>query len=129
MIRTKRVLLVEDDMLLRSMIEEFLAVNYYQVVPVTDGIDGLHAVLKEDFDFIISDMVLPKLPGDKFYLSVKKMKPHLCSRFIFMTGHGGNPEIINFIKHVNGIVLLKPFQMQDLLQAVYSVHVNKPIAA
>ena len=127
MILTKRILLLEDSVLLNSMIEEFLAVNCYEVVAVSNGVEGLRAVLKEDFDFIICDMVMPKLPGDMFYLSVKRMKPHLCSRFIFITGYACDPKIINFIKHVNGIVLLKPFHMEDLLEAVTSVQVKTPI--
>ena len=126
MIQTKRVLVVDDDKMLRSMIERFLAVNYYEVVAVSDGTDGLRAVLKEDFDFIICDMVMPKLPGNLFYLSVKKMKPHLCSRFIFITGHACNPKINDFIKQVKGTVLLKPFQMDDLLEAVTFVQVKTP---
>jgi len=118
MIQTRRILVVDDDKMLRKMIERFLAVNYYRVVAVSNGMDGLRAVLKEDFDFIICDMVMPKMPGDMFYLSLKKMKPRLCSRFIFITGYAGDPKINNFIKSVNGIVLLKPFQMEDLLEAV-----------
>jgi DNA-binding response OmpR family regulator len=126
MIQTKRVLVVEDDGMLRKMIEKFLAVNYYQAVAVSDGLDGLRAVLKEDFDFIISDMVMPKLAGDSFYLSVRKIKPHLCSRFIFITGYAENVKINNFIKRVNGTVLYKPFQMEDLLEAVTTVQVRNP---
>ena len=120
-IQTRRVLVVEDDETLRKMIEKFLAVNYYRVVPVSNGIEGLRAVIKEDFDFIICDMVMPKMSGDMFYLSLKKMKPRLCSRFIFITGYAGYPRISNFIKAMKCVVLFKPFQMEDLLEAVNSV--------
>jgi len=81
--------------MLRKMIEEFLAVNYYEVVAVNNGVDGLRAVLNEDFDFIICDMVMPKLPGHLFYLSVKRMKPHLCSRLIFMEPAYADESTIN----------------------------------
>jgi len=126
MIQTRRILVVEDDKMLRKMIERFLAVNYYRVVAVSNGIDGLRAVLKEDFDFIICDMVMPKMSGDMFYLSLKKIKPRLCSRLIFITGHAGDPKIDDFIKSVNGIVLLKPFEMEDMLEAVTLVQVSTP---
>ena len=126
-IQTKRVLVLEDHKPLNNMIEQFLTVNNYEVVTVGNGAGGLRAVLKEDFDFIICDMVMPKLSGDMFYLSVRKMKSHLCSRFIFITGHVNNLKINNFIKNVNGIVLYKPFLMEDLLEAVTSVQVRMPI--
>ncbi len=80
-------------------------------------------MVNEDFDFIICDMVMPKLPGHLFYLAVKRMKPHLCSRFIFITGYAHNPAINDFVKRVKPIVLFKPFQMENLLEAVTAVQV------
>jgi response regulator RpfG family c-di-GMP phosphodiesterase len=109
------------------MIEKYFTVNNYEVVGVSNGADGLRAVLKEDFEFIICDMVMPKMPGDMFYLSLRKMKPCLCSRFIFITGYAADPKINNFIEAVNGIVLLKPFQMEDLLTAVNLVQAVRPL--
>ena len=127
MIETKRVLLLEDDEMFKSIISDFLESNFYEVVAVGNGADGVRAVLKEEFDVIICDMMMPKLPGDMFYVAIERMRPHLCRRFIFITGHRGNQKINDFIKQVKGTMLAKPFHMDDLLEAIAFVQVKTAI--
>jgi DNA-binding NtrC family response regulator len=122
--KTRRVLLLEDDDALKAIIQEFLESNFYEVVSVPNGAEGVRAVIKEDFDIIICDMMMPKLPGDMFYTAVERMRPHLCSRFIFITGHRGNPKINEFIMKVRGTMLAKPFHLDDLLDAVACIQVK-----
>ncbi len=116
--RIKRVLLLEDDEMLKEAIKEYLKSNFYEVVAVSNGAEGVRAVLKHDFDVIVCDMMMPKLPGDMFYTAVERMRPHLCRRFIFITGHQGNQKINEFIKQVRGTMLAKPFRMDDLIEAI-----------
>jgi DNA-binding response OmpR family regulator len=126
-IHTKHILLLEDDEMLKGIIKEFLESNFYDVVAVTNGVEGVRAVLKAEFDVIICDMMMPKLPGDMFYTAVERMRPHLCKRFIFITGHRGNPKVTDFIKRVGGTMLAKPFHMDDLLEAIAFVQVKTAI--
>ena len=121
---TRRILLLEDDLTLQSIIREFLEEQFYHVVAVTNGVDGVRALLKDDFDSIICDMMMPKLPGDMFYAAVERMRPELCRRIIFITGHRGNTKVNDFIKQVKGTMLLKPFRMDDLIEAIAVVGVN-----
>jgi two-component system, cell cycle sensor histidine kinase and response regulator CckA len=120
----KRVLLLEDDEMLKTAIKEYLEVNLYEVIAVANGADGVRAVLKQEFDAIVCDMMMPKLPGDMFYTAIERMRPHLCKRFIFITGHRGNPKINDFIKQVKGAMLAKPFRMDDLIEAVGGVQLK-----
>ena len=122
--QTRRVLLLEDDLAFQAAIQAFLELHFYEVVAVPNGADGVRAILKEDFDVIICDMMMPKLPGDMFYTAVERMRPHLCRRFIFITGHRGNPKVDDFIKKVKGTMLPKPFQMHDLMETIGFVNVQ-----
>jgi hypothetical protein len=61
--------------------------------------------------------VLPTLSGDQFYQAVERIKPHLCNRFIFMTGHEADPRSDGFIRRVRGFMLWKPFHLADVLTA------------
>jgi DNA-binding NtrC family response regulator len=126
--RQKRVLLLEDDEMLKNAIKEYLEVNFYEVVAVSNGAEGVRAVLKQEFDAIVCDMMMPKLPGDMFYTAIERMRPHLCRRFIFITGHRGNPKINDFIKQVKGSMLAKPFRMDDLIEAVATVELKASAA-
>jgi len=124
MTQTKRILLLEDDETLKDAIKDFLEANFYEVVSVSNGAEGVRAVLKDDFDIVICDMMMPKLPGDMFYTAVERMRPELCRRFVFITGHGHNPKINDFIKKVRGTMLAKPFHLDDLLDTVACVQVT-----
>ena len=117
-IQTKRILLLEDDERLTILIKGYLESNAYEVVAVTNGAEGVLSLAKEEFDIIICDMIMPKLPGDMFYFAVKKTKPHLCRRFIFISGYTDNSKINDFISQVSGTMLTKPFRMDELLEAV-----------
>ncbi len=119
--KKKRVLLLEDDEMLTALIKAFLESHLYEVAAVTNGDDGVSTLQYEEFDIIICDMIMPKLPGDLFYFAVKKKKPYLCRRFIFITGYKDNSRINDFVKEVNGVMLTKPFHMDELLKAVIAV--------
>jgi DNA-binding NtrC family response regulator len=123
-LKAKHVLLLEDDEMLKNAIKEYLDGNYYDVCAVSNGAEGVRAVLKQEFDVIVCDMMMPKLPGDMFYTAIERMRPHLCRRFIFITGHRGNPKITEFIKQVRGTMLAKPFRMDDLIEAIAFVQVK-----
>jgi two-component system, cell cycle sensor histidine kinase and response regulator CckA len=120
----RRILLLEDDEMLKNAVREYLEMNHYDVVAVSNGAEGVRAVLKQEFDAIVCDMMMPKLPGDMFYTAIERMRPHLCRKFIFITGHRGNPKINDFIKQVRGAMLTKPFRMDDLIEAIGLVQVK-----
>ena len=66
-------------------------------------------------------MLMPNLAGDMFYAAVERVKPHLCPRFIFMTGQRGNRKVDEFIRKVRGLILWKPFQMHVLFETIQAV--------
>ncbi len=117
-VERKKILLLEDDPDFMIVLRELLATNSYQVIAARDGVEGLKQIMAEDFDVIICDLLMPNLPGDMFYVAVERTRPHLCKRFIFMTGHKGDPKFDAFIRRVGAVMVWKPFQLQDLLDAI-----------
>lgn len=124
----RKVLLLEDDPTFKDIMKEFLASNGFEVVAVQNGVEGVHEVLAHDFAVILCDMMMPTLPGDMFFRAVERMRPHLCDRFIFMTGHRGNSKVDEFIRNVNGTMLSKPFHVDDLLEMIAFVQVRMAVA-
>jgi len=121
------VLLLEDDPQFKELMQEFLSSQGYTVACVQNGVEGVHEVLAHDFEVILCDMMMPTLPGDMFFRAVERMRPHLCNRFIFMTGHRGNPKVNDFIRAVNGTMLSKPFHVDDLLEMIAFVQVRMAV--
>jgi DNA-binding NtrC family response regulator len=122
--RKGKVLLLEDDPQFKEIMNEFLVSQDFDVSSVQNGVEGVHEILARDFDVILCDMMMPTLPGDMFFRAVERMRPHLCNRFIFMTGHRGNPKVNDFIRTVNGTILSKPFHVDDLLEMIAFVQIR-----
>ena len=112
------MLLLEDDGDFTQLLQEFLVPQGFEITCVANGADGLRKTMAIDFDIILCDMMMPTLPGDMFYMAVERIKPHLCKRFIFMTGYKGDPKYDAFVRKVKGLVLWKPFHLQDLQDSI-----------
>jgi DNA-binding response OmpR family regulator len=114
----KSILLLDDDPDLADTLKLLLESRNFVVTTVSNGVEGLREVMSLDFDVIICDMMMPAMPGDMFYLAVQRTKPHLCSRFLFVTGHGDNPKVNDFLKKTDGLVLFKPVLTEDLVRMI-----------
>src|SRR5438876_10482012 len=121
LVSTHSILLLEDDDQFASILQEFLELYSCKVTRVKDGVEGLRRVVTADFDLILCDMVMPTFPGDKFYIAVERVKPALCRRFLFMTGHRVKLEYDFFMRNIGGFMLWKPFETRELLAAIQAV--------
>jgi CheY-like chemotaxis protein len=90
----------------------------FAVTVVNNGAEGLHEIMKVEFDVILCDIMMPRMAGDMFYLAVQKTKPHLCDRFLFITGHSKNPNVDIFLKKTGRLVLTKPVPIDQLTGAI-----------
>jgi DNA-binding response OmpR family regulator len=125
----KKVLLLEDDPAFKEIMTDFLGETGYKVIAVQNGVEGVHQVLASDFEVILCDMMMPTLPGDMFFRAVERMRPHLCDRFVFMTGHRNNAKVNEFIDQVRGTILTKPFHVDDLLEMIAFIQVRTQLLA
>jgi CheY-like chemotaxis protein len=116
--KSRRILMLEDEVQFASLLKELLTEADFEVVIANDGVQGLKKVMAADFDVILCDMMMPSLAGDMFYMAVERTKPHLCKRFIFMTGHRRNPRVESFIRDIRGRLLWKPFPFEELMEAI-----------
>jgi len=117
----KRVLLLDDMTDYREVLQEFLGSHGFNVTGVSNGADGLREFLRDPFHLVLCDMMMPKLNGEMFYWAVIRMRPAAGQRFIFLTGHQSQPTIQSFFQRVNAVVLIKPFLLEDLRQAMERV--------
>jgi len=114
-------LIVEDNVALGESLEMLLETSSFDVSRTTDGVGGLHNINLMDFDIILCDLVMPNLSGDMLYMSVRRVKPHLCSRFIFMTGNQDDPKWEQFARSTGTTLLRKPFTLNTLVNAIREV--------
>jgi CheY-like chemotaxis protein len=113
-----RILLLEDRDDYRNVLHDYLTYRSHQVTAVRSGVEGLREIMKDPFDLIICDMMMPRMGGEMFYWAVTRVRPAAGQRFIFFTGHMNNPAIEFFFRRVNATVLFKPFKLSALDSAI-----------
>jgi len=115
-LQKRRVLVVDDDAELSLIFQHLLEASHYEVITAANGALALKQILAQDVDAILCDLRMPELEGDLFYGAVERVKPHLCSRFIFITGAAEDPKYRTFLSQVKSPVLRKPVQSANLLE-------------
>jgi len=73
-----RILLIDDDALLRETVHQLLALDGHEVSEAEDGDIGVR-LLREGLsvDLVITDMLMPVMDGAKVIVEVRKLHPHL----------------------------------------------------
>ena len=88
-----RILVVDDQYLVRETSRQMLESGGYEVLTASDGLDGLHALSKSLPDLIISDLNMPRMSGFEFLAIVRERFPHIAT--IAVSGEyitSGNPS-------------------------------------
>ncbi len=115
----KSILLLDDDVDLADTLKKLLETHNFVVTTVGNGVEGVREIMRFDFDLIMCDMMMPHMPGDMFYFAVERTKPHLCPRFIFITGFPDKPEVVHFLSGLpDGVVLHKPVTDEELIRTI-----------
>jgi DNA-binding NtrC family response regulator len=81
-----RVLIADDEFLIRWSLAEALSHEGYEVVAVEDGQKAIEATNVQPFDFIITDLVMPEADGWQVLEKTRGMFPQ--PRVIIITAHG-----------------------------------------
>ena len=121
MARFDTILIVEDDLAFSELLSSYLESQSFYVTCVSNAPEALRQMASTNFDVIVTDMVLPGPSGEDFYREVERVRPELCRRIVFMTGHNAEPRTDDFIRRVRALMLWKPFPLGDLLSAAQTV--------
>lgn len=107
-----KILLAEDDEIMRVTLYDRLVANQWLVDGVADGRQAMAALEKKSYQLIISDIKMPGLDGIKMLQHVRQIAPQ--TDVILMTAYGGVEDAISCLKQGAADYLLKPFDMDDL---------------
>jgi len=114
--RNKRILVVEDEPLVREVISVYLGTDRHEVVTAVNGVDGLEKFNNGTFDLVLTDRAMPQMNGDQLAAAIKKIDP--LKPVILLTGFGdvmlGSGEELPGVD----LVLSKPFTMSQLRDAI-----------
>jgi len=116
--RQRRILVVEDDEMVRDAVAMMLRTDDHEVVTASTAAEALGLLERGSYDVIVSDLRIPYMDGPTFYREVKQRWPAALPRLIFMTGSAEDPESARFLRETGVPVLAKPFTPESLRQAV-----------
>jgi CheY-like chemotaxis protein len=109
------VLLVEDDADVRRFTADALAELGHRVKPVESGERALACLADgEDFDLLLTDVVMPGMDGRRLANAALQRKPGL--KVLFMTGYTPNAIIHNGMLDPGTLLLSKPFSVAQLAE-------------
>ena len=112
----ERILVAEDEPVLRENQCEFLRRAGYHVTGVADGEEALKLLLTRDFPVLITDIRMPKLDGIGLLKRVVRQCPQ--TSVLVTTAYASVETAVEALRHGAYDYLLKPVMIEDLLQKV-----------
>jgi two-component system NtrC family sensor kinase len=120
-VQGKRIVVVEDDPVCRSMIAEAFERSQNTVHAFDRSESALRFLRAHQADVVVSDLHRPGLNGLEFHKRVALFDPGLAARILYLTGDALNPDLVVFLRKTGNVHLSKPVLLNDLFAAVQKI--------
>ena len=113
----KKILIVDDEKDIVTVLEIALAREGYEIFKAFDGLSAIDMIEKEKYDLILLDIMMPKFDGNSVNMRLKNKPETSNIPVIVMTGRGDAKKELSKIKEELKIYdyLEKPFAVSTLL--------------
>ena len=111
----KSVLIVDDEEIIRNFLSEVLG-ETYDVSLASDGDEAIEQIKKRRFDLIITDLKMPRVPGEEVVKFAQQQDP--TSRVIVISGFSNLYMVSQSINNGACAFLSKPFSIKELMETV-----------
>jgi DNA-binding response OmpR family regulator len=115
---SKKVLVVDDE----EMIREFLSLHLpkwgYEVKEAIDGIHALERLAKEDFNLIICDIVMPNMNGWQLLGKIRENPKTKDVPFIVLTAKDEDSDMLRGYRLGASYYITKPFDIVEILSGI-----------
>lgn len=108
-----KILVIDDERMLRELVRAFLEDNDYQVTTAADGEEGLDLFRKQPFDALFVDLNMPRVDGFAVLDAVKKEAPEIP--IVVISGVGIVRDAIRAVRLGAWDFLTKPFEDLEML--------------
>lgn len=112
----KKILIVDDEKDIRSVIKEYATYSGYEIYEAEDGIYAVQMCKKEKFDLIIMDVMMPKLDGFATIREIRSFNKEVP--FLMLSARGEEyDKLLGFELGIDDYVT-KPFSPKELMARV-----------
>jgi len=116
MTMNERLLIIEDELPMRTALTDGLEAEGYRVLTATDGRSGLDRALEEKPDLVLLDVMLPRLDGFALCAELRRLSNHVP--VLMLTAKGQVADRVTGLDAGADDYLVKPFSTDELLARV-----------
>lgn len=120
--KRKRILIIDDSAPVRRILGRILVDEGFSVNTASDGIAAQDMLGKNEYDIVLVDMRMPIMSGVELYRRIEEKYHEVATKVVFMSVDIPDPKTQSFFTKVNRPFLLKPFTMDDLMNAFMKLH-------
>lgn len=121
-----RVLLVEDEPSLREGVQDLLVGDGHEVVACGDGAAAVEVGLRERFELVVLDLMLPRVDGHEVCRRLRAARPGLP--ILMLTARGSEDDKVRGLTEGADDYVTKPFSARELLARVRALGRRAPAA-
>jgi len=111
--QTPRILVVDDEKVVRDITQAFLALNGYEVHTASNGREAFDILLNRNYDVVITDLHMPLMGGGELLEKISQLKTDMVT--IVLTGRAGTAADCRPEPYAR---LCKPFSHNQLIEVV-----------
>lgn len=119
MVEPLRILVIDDEPLMRMAIQDTLETEGFQIGVAETGQKGLDLFRKNPSDILITDLKLPDMDGLQILKEVKRINPE--TQVILITAYGSIDSAVTAMKEGASDYLTKSFSMDELLLVIQRI--------
>ncbi len=108
-----KILLLEDDPNLGTILQDHLIMNGYKVILAVNGVEGINIFDRDNFDLCLVDIMMPKMDGFAFVEKIRKTNSEIP--IIFLTAKSLKEDKIKGFQIGCDDYITKPFSIEELL--------------
>tara|TARA_B100001063_G_scaffold55861_1_gene49786 strand:+ start:2118 stop:2798 length:681 start_codon:yes stop_codon:yes gene_type:complete len=118
LLKTLKILIVEDESRLASLLKEAISEYFHSVIIAKDGEEGFKRFKVNKPDIIITDIMMPKLNGLEMTIKIKELDELIP--IIVLSAHSDKDKLLSAIDVGINKYFIKPFDPDEVLE-----HINK----
>lgn len=107
-----KILIVDDEEMMRNLLSKILKRENYQILTAADGLEGLRVIHDESIDIVISDMKMPQMNGFELLKNIKEEYPQIG--VIIMTAYGDTYTVKDALLLGADEYITKPFKSYEI---------------
>jgi CheY-like chemotaxis protein len=117
-----RILVIDDEAGIRTMVVKFLATGGHEILEAADGAAAMKLLeASAHVDLVITDLYMPGMDGIEFTRRLRQVPSRPAIIAMSGGGLGSQVDVLDIAGHLGAVTLAKPFTGERLLAAVRQV--------